>query len=252
MICVFSRWFWSGMMCCKLLSLSINTDLFCIKMLMWNRPVSWGWRKNVEGMQIVLKYMIWMWWGLIGTGQGFYGLCSMPSSAKCTVTYLSLVHWVLFTSQLYLPLMRIQLLFWPFQPKMTAREICINTWYLLLVSTECTSVPAPLLLLRTALAAEPHWCSESWRGGSSPVLLQGCCSSPLLFTFSVICSAQTSLHIQASWKIPAIDQISGHCPHTRDEDVEQPKHLIILCLCFTALFLSCWCFTRHYPIQGLY
>lgn len=31
---------------------------------------------------------------------------------------------------------------------------------------------------------------------SSPVLLQGCCSSPLLFKFSVICSAQTSLHTE--------------------------------------------------------
>lgn len=81
----------------------------------------------------------------------------------------------------------------------------------------------PLLLLQTALAAEPHCCSESRRGSSSPVLLQGCCSSPLLFTFPVICSAQTSLHTKASRKIPAIDQISRHGPHIRDEDAEQPN-----------------------------
>lgn len=161
--------------------------------------------------------------------------------------HLSLVYWVLFTSHLLLPLMRIHLLFWPFQPKMTAREICINTWYLLLVSTECTTVSQPL---QTALDAEPHWWSESWWGSPSPVLLQGSCSSLLLLTFSVICSAHTSLHTQASRKIPGIDQISRYSSHIRDEDVEQPKYLVILSV-FHSPVPQLLCFTRHYLIQGL-
>jgi len=138
--------------------------------------------------------------------------------------------------------MQIQLPFWSFQLKTLAREVCINTRYLLPVSTWCTTMPMPLscssskLWLPSRTASLPA-CEEA----PLPLLQcphpQGCCSLPLLCTSPAICSTHTSLHIEGNRKSPAIDQTSKHIPCIRNEDVEQPKYFVIFCLCFTALLL---------------
>lgn len=151
----------------------------------------------------------------------------------------------------FLPQMKIQLPFCSFQVNTLAREICINTWCLLSVSTERTAMLAPLSCSSSNLWQQ-HTGTPVLRATRCSVThLQGCRSSPLLFTFCATCSTQTSLYIEVNRKIPAINQMSRHSPHIRHEDVEQPKYSVTPCLCFTALLFGCRCFTNHYPLHRL-
>lgn len=68
--------------------LATSAELLCRRMLVWNSPVRYNWKKRVKGMQIVWKSQIWTWWSLISTGLWFYWWCSMPSSAKCSCLLL--------------------------------------------------------------------------------------------------------------------------------------------------------------------
>lgn len=155
----------------------------------------------------------------------------------------------------FLPQMKIQHPFCSFQVKTLAREICINTCYLLPVSTEHTTVPVPFFCSSSKLWQQRTGgcsCTPELRATRcSATHLQGSCSSPLPFIFCAICSTQTSLYIEAIRRIPAIDQTSRHSPQIRDEDVEHPQYSVIHCLRFTALLLGGRCFTSHYPLHRL-
>lgn len=176
-VCMSSRGFPSGMMCYRLLWLSVSTELFCRRMLMWNGPVRWGCRKKVEVMQIVCKYVIWMWWGSISSRQGFYRLCSKTWCAKCshlhvinTLATLSMLHFSPLSPLNEDPSSILAIL-----TKNDSREICINTWYLLLVSTECTTMSQPLS------------CSsrQLWLLSHTGALLSCHTAGLLLFTFAL-------------------------------------------------------------------
>lgn len=233
--------------------LATNTEVLCRRVMMWNKPVRYDWSRKAEGMEIVWKSLIRTWSGLISTKQGFYRLWSMPSSSKCTVAYLSFVCRVLcpvlhFTA-LY-PFNEIQLLFWSFWPKTLASENCANTWYVLSVSSESTTMPVPL-----SCSSSKLWLLHivaALRGDSSLAPLQ--CHPPAglsLFTFALclLCNLLYSLYTEANRKSPAINSTSR--PHIRDEYVEQSKYSVMLCLYFTSLLLSHGYFTSHYPAHRL-
>lgn len=125
--------------------------------------------------------------------------------------------------------------------KNDSREICINTWYLLWVSTECTTMSQPLS------------CSsrQLWLLSHTGALLSCPTAGLLLFTFTlqVFCDVLCSDFLHTEENPCHRSDIRAWPPYQRWR--YGATKTFGNTLCFTILLLSCLCSTRYYPVQEL-